>query len=153
MKKSVFIILALVLAVSIFGCGKKEKAGEEPLTMDTLGMFSNETLQAPGITPETKTLEVQAPVAPAATPVTVEPLSVSGASKPTSQEIQTALKNAGYYSGAIDGKMGPRTQKAIEDFQQANGLKVDGKVGPMTWAALSKYLSATTGSGTATSQP
>ncbi len=59
---------------------------------------------------------------------------------PTNKQIQTALKNAGYYSGAIDGKLGPMSKKAIEEFQKANNLKVDGKVGPKTWAILEKYL-------------
>src|SRR3989338_2779431 len=47
-----------------------------------------------------------------------------------SQQIQTALKNAGFYAGKIDGKIGPGSMKAIEEFQQSKGLKVDGKVGP-----------------------
>jgi peptidoglycan hydrolase-like protein with peptidoglycan-binding domain len=63
-------------------------------------------------------------------------------SKPTAGEIQTALKNAGYYTGLIDGKIGPLTKKAIEDFQRANNLQVDGKVGPKTWALLGSYLNA-----------
>jgi peptidoglycan hydrolase-like protein with peptidoglycan-binding domain len=44
--------------------------------------------------------------------------------------------------GGIDGKIGPLTRKAIEDFQKANNLKVDGKVGPKTWAVLEKSLNA-----------
>ena len=59
------------------------------------------------------------------------------------QKIQTALKNAGLYEGAIDGKIGAKTKKAIETFQTNNGLKVDGKVGPKTWAAMEPYLSGT----------
>ena len=56
------------------------------------------------------------------------------------QKIQTALKNAGYYTAEIDGKMGPLTKKAIRDFQRDNNLQVDGKVGPRTWGKLSHYL-------------
>ncbi len=59
----------------------------------------------------------------------------------TKQEIQAALKNAGFYKGAIDGKIGPVTQKAIKAFQSANGLKADGIIGPKTSEALSEYLS------------
>lgn len=54
--------------------------------------------------------------------------------------IQTALKNANLYTGEIDGKIGPLTKKAVEEFQRLKGLKVDGKVGPQTWAALKDYL-------------
>lgn len=60
--------------------------------------------------------------------------------KPTTKEIQTALKNAGFDPGAIDGKMGKRTQQAIKEFQRAKALKVDGVVGPKTWGELGKYL-------------
>ncbi len=54
--------------------------------------------------------------------------------------VQQALQTAGYAPGAVDGKMGKRTQKAIRDFQEAHGLSVDGKVGPKTWAKLGPYL-------------
>ena len=56
------------------------------------------------------------------------------------KEIQTALKNAGYYSGSIDGKIGKQTKKAIREFQSANGLKADGIVGPKTRDLLLQYL-------------
>ena len=57
------------------------------------------------------------------------------------KEIQAALKNAGFDPGYIDGKIGPKTQQAIKEFQRTKSLKIDGKVGPKTWAELSKYLS------------
>jgi peptidoglycan hydrolase-like protein with peptidoglycan-binding domain len=56
------------------------------------------------------------------------------------KQIQTALKNAGYYDGLIDGKMGKKTRRAIRGFQKANNLNADGKVGKQTWAVLSGYL-------------
>ncbi|MBC8473720.1 MAG: peptidoglycan-binding protein [Candidatus Omnitrophica bacterium] len=59
---------------------------------------------------------------------------------PTTAEIQTALKNAGFDPGAIDGKAGPRTDQAVKEFQRAKSLKVDGKVGPKTWGELGRYL-------------
>ena len=55
------------------------------------------------------------------------------------QKVQTALKNAGYYSGTIDGKIGSKTREAIKAFQTANGLKADGVVGPGTWERLKKF--------------
>lgn len=58
----------------------------------------------------------------------------------TTRNIQTALKNAGFDPGAVDGKAGPRTQQAIKEFQRTKGLKIDGKVGAQTWAELGKYL-------------
>ena len=50
------------------------------------------------------------------------------------------MKNAGFYAGTVDGKIGPKTKKAVEEFQKSKGLKVDGKIGPKTWAELEKYL-------------
>ena len=55
-------------------------------------------------------------------------------------QIQTALVNAGYYSGAIDGKLGPQTRDALKDFQTANNLKADGVVGKKTRVRLYRYL-------------
>jgi peptidoglycan hydrolase-like protein with peptidoglycan-binding domain len=56
------------------------------------------------------------------------------------QQIQKALKNAGFYKGPIDGKTGPQTKEAIKTFQKASGLKPDGIVGKRTAEKLSKYL-------------
>lgn len=58
----------------------------------------------------------------------------------SNKDIQTALKNAGYYTGTIDGKIGPKTRNAIMKFQEEHGLKVDGVVGKGTWELLGEYL-------------
>ncbi|MFD1198943.1 lytic murein transglycosylase [Brucella gallinifaecis] len=42
------------------------------------------------------------------------------------EELQTHLKALGYYDGKIDGKIGSTSRKAIEAFQQRNGLQPDG---------------------------
>lgn len=56
------------------------------------------------------------------------------------RQIQTALKNAGFYKGQIDGKVGPQTKQSIREFQKANGLKPDGIVGRRTAEKLNRYL-------------
>ncbi|MBF0216667.1 MAG: peptidoglycan-binding protein [Candidatus Omnitrophica bacterium] len=58
----------------------------------------------------------------------------------TAKNIQKALKNAGFYSGEIDGKIGKGTRKAVREFQGSEGLKVDGIVGKKTWSRLQSYL-------------
>lgn len=42
-------------------------------------------------------------------------------------EIQTRLKQLGYYSGEIDGNIGSGSRAAIEAFQRRNGLTADGQ--------------------------
>ncbi|MFH1577747.1 MAG: peptidoglycan-binding domain-containing protein, partial [Candidatus Omnitrophota bacterium] len=64
----------------------------------------------------------------------------SGPYKPANKDIQIALKNAGLYNGRIDGDIGPKTKKAIQQFQAKNDLYIDGEVGPKTWALLKQYL-------------
>ncbi len=64
----------------------------------------------------------------------------ANAIKSTPKRIQTALKNAGYYTGSVDGKIGSQTKQAIKEFQRANGLSADGKVGSQTWMQLAQYL-------------
>ncbi|MDD2703493.1 MAG: peptidoglycan-binding domain-containing protein [Candidatus Omnitrophica bacterium] len=58
----------------------------------------------------------------------------------TKKDIQQALKNAGYYTGSIDGKFGKNTRKAIRAFQRANGLAVDGIAGMKTRELMVNYL-------------
>lgn len=69
-----------------------------------------------------------------------------GASGATVTEIQTRLKNWGYYSGEVDGVFGSATEKAVKYFQQKNGLTADGVVGTQTLAALGINGSGGTGS-------
>lgn len=51
-------------------------------------------------------------------------------------QIQTKLKNWGYYTGAIDGVYGTGTFNAVKSFQQKNGLTADGIAGSQTLSAL-----------------
>jgi len=66
----------------------------------------------------------------------------SGKKSLTHKDIQFALKNAGFYNGPIDGKIGKNTKKAIREFQKTNGLKADGIVGKETKEKLAGYLKA-----------
>jgi peptidoglycan hydrolase-like protein with peptidoglycan-binding domain len=56
------------------------------------------------------------------------------------KNIQTALRNAKFYSGPVDGGMGPETRQAVVSFQKANKLHPDGRVGRKTWKLLKNYL-------------
>ncbi len=52
------------------------------------------------------------------------------------EKVQQALKTAGFYKGAVDGKLGSGTKAAIVKFQKDRGLKADGIVGERTWSEL-----------------
>jgi hypothetical protein len=143
MKRVSLFVLALVLGVTLISCSKKQETLEEmqqPMSPEDLNRIKTETQVAPDAK-ATASVAPQATVV-SATEANLEPLPPSGPYKPGAKEIQTALKNSGFYVGSVDGKLGPKSKSAIEAFQKANGLTADGKVGPKTWTALSKYLNA-----------
>lgn len=63
-------------------------------------------------------------------------LSKIGSRSEEVRQIQTALKNRGYFDSKVDGIFGTITKKAVERFQKDNGLKVDGIAGKKTLNAL-----------------
>ncbi len=147
MRKLIVLSIALVLVIGISACSKKQESLEEmqqPMSPEDLSRLESSTQQAAQASRMVK--PENALVSPAATTKQVIPavenLPSAGPYNPSNQEIQTALKNAGYYASEVDGKIGPKSKKAIEEFQKANGLKADGKVGPQTWAVLGKHLNS-----------
>jgi peptidoglycan hydrolase-like protein with peptidoglycan-binding domain len=107
MKKTIFLMAIIILAVST-GC-----------------MSTTKTRKRTPVTVGTETVS---------TSVLANDTAMSN------QEIQIALKNAGYYEGAIDGILGSRSRDAIRRFQQDNSLKDDSIAGPNTRAKLIKYI-------------
>jgi len=68
--------------------------------------------------------------------------------------VQQALKEKGHDPGAIDGKMGPKTQAALKDFQSQEGLEASGRLDAETMSKLgveAKAGASTSGSGAAPS--
>ena len=128
-------IMVFILTMVLTGCLKKNS--EESLYMEPAV-----TEETPGAVMENvdQDEEMQAQSGQKKR-VSVEPAVTQGseAEKPSMQDIQQALKNADLYEGKIDGISGPKTRKAIEDFQSQKGLKADGKVGPKTWQKLKEY--------------
>lgn len=47
---------------------------------------------------------------------------------PALEQVQTVLKELGYYDGEVDGLSGPATRRAIETYQSKMGLLASGKV-------------------------
>lgn len=56
------------------------------------------------------------------------------------KQVQSALQKAGFDPGPIDGKLGPKTKKAIKEFQKSKGLTQNGEVDSKTGKELRKYL-------------
>lgn len=73
-----------------------------------------------------------AALVPAAEAVTYK----KGSSGAVVSQIQTKLKNWGYYTGDVDGVYGSATERAVRAFQRKNGLTADGKAGAQTLEAL-----------------
>lgn len=148
LKSGLFLILGAAL---IAGCSKKVEqtsvstTGFDSLSTEDLSQLppsaSGTSAPVEALPIETSPMTQSLPALPASVEIPMT-TTTSGATLSYQQKIQTALKNAGLYSGAIDGKIGPASRKAIETFQKNNGLTVDGKVGPKTWAALEPYLNS-----------
>ncbi len=51
-------------------------------------------------------------------------------------QIQYALKALGYYTGKVDGKLGPGSQRAISSFQRSIGAQATGDLSPEEIVAL-----------------
>lgn len=63
-----------------------------------------------------------------------------GSTGPDVELLQLGLKRAGFSPGDIDGIFGPKTDKAVRDFQRYFKLQVDGIVGPRTWNTLFPFI-------------
>lgn len=57
----------------------------------------------------------------------------NGSSGSEVSAMQQVLKNAGLYTGPIDGDFGPDTEAAVRAYQTQRGVTVDGIVGDQTW--------------------
>lgn len=62
------------------------------------------------------------------------------------KQIQTKLKNWGYYNGSVDGIYGSGTLAAVKSFQRKNGLTVDGIAGTKTLQAMGIFSSSSSSS-------
>ncbi|MGQ7794602.1 peptidoglycan-binding domain-containing protein [Faunimonas sp. B44] len=52
---------------------------------------------------------------------------VAHAAPETIQAVQLALLQGGFYDGPLDGRNGPKTRRAVEEFERGAGLAVTGE--------------------------
>ena len=151
-KKWYGVILTAIVVVPLvlYGCKGKTEKPQEPAVPET--EMAPTPVQGQEEVVNTQPIEPSQTVAAEPIPATstgpvVGPAETKPAVAPSKDkagrgmDIQRALKAANFYNGPVDGKIGPKTKRAIEAFQKEKGLKPDGKVGPKTWVELEKYLS------------
>lgn len=148
----IFIVLIIFIVSSLTGCQTvpkkfKEEVGGIKTRVETLES-KVEGIEARQAESEKATGEMAQAMGESrtrGTAISVKSRSFKG--KENIKDIQTCLKNAGYYTGKIDGISGKNTRRAIREFQKSNGLNPDGIVGKKTWELLSKYAQSTAASG------
>jgi len=153
MNRKVLAVVAVVITAvfAVSGCSTvpkqyKEDMGGIKTKVDTLESrvetVESKQLEAEKmVTEQAQSIEeIKAAKQQAVSKSNISILSRTGTGNKT-KDIQTALKNAGFYDGKIDGIKGEQTKKAVKAFQKANGLRDDGVVGPKTWELLARYVS------------
>lgn len=138
MRIATLLLLTGGLLVATTGCVSKGRYESE--ISDLQGQLAQ--TQAALRAAEEKNKALEAPARPA---IPVEAYQGSAYRTPAgfelpASDIQKGLKNAGYFSGAIDGKIGPDSREALRNFQRDNGLTPDGVCGKQTWNKLKTYL-------------
>lgn len=163
--RMVQVIGVIVVAMSLGGCAgvRQQQAldrlqSQVGLLDERVSQLERMTQPGPSVSAFPSSIGIpgigtEAAGASAASDRTASPDTTARApssAKPSTREIQQALKNAGFYQGEVDGKMGPLTRAGIEEFQRLHGLKDDGVVGRQTWAKLRVYLEGAGSEGTET---
>lgn len=155
----VFIVLIIGASLTISGCSSAQKKLSEEVKGIKTKVDTLETRVEGVEAKQTETERLAAEQAQKTEEMKAQNARYSGKtnvgikhknspqSKEHVKEIQTCLKNAGFYKGEIDGVKGRKTRSAIKKFQKENGLFADGVVGKKTWEALSKYSSGAPSAG------
>ena len=123
---AIVLLLAVLAAAGVFSSGSKQATPPPP-----------PTVSPPTVTPTAPTTPVTTAGSTVQAPATTLKPGDTGAEV---TKLQQALISLGYSPGKADGSYGPGTQKAVTDFQTAQGLAADGIVGPKTLAALQQAL-------------
>src|SRR3990170_1722874 len=116
-------------------------------SMGAIAAGDDKQKQSQGSTPE-KSAQTQSSGAASgssATPGQASQKQASGQSSDIVKQAQQKLSQAGHQVQP-DGVMGPKTQAALKEFQQAKGIEASGELNKDTLAALGVSGEVTTGS-------
>ena len=143
-----------IAVVCLGGCAVGKTSQEVKRLQSQVGLLDQRVsqLERAGGTWQTSEMVPEPAMEPGPTAAILPPTAgpskhVGAVVKPSTRDIQQALKNSGFYQGSIDGKMGPLTRDAIREFQRVHGLKDDGVVGKQTWTQLSTYANLSSPGG------
>jgi peptidoglycan hydrolase-like protein with peptidoglycan-binding domain len=131
-------MVAVLATVAIVVNGLLLQAGPHPAPMfkDAIAAFAVVAKPAPKESGKDSVTALPRPRPPEATS-RVD-------ARPTSEiiaDIQRELMRRGYYEGVVDGRYGPRTDAAVRDFEQANGLKASTEPNEALLAAIKRSTS------------
>jgi len=93
-------------------------------------------VQAAESTPAPASAAVQSVSTPAPAVADTSGLLRQGSRGERVKQLQSRLKELGYYSGEVDGDFGSATMRAVKSFQKQHALDADGIVGEKTWSIL-----------------
>jgi peptidoglycan hydrolase-like protein with peptidoglycan-binding domain len=115
-KRAAVFCLAVGLALSLSGCvtfGKKKDLQIQGLKNQVAALESqlvSKDQEISGLKAELESASQNKGN------ITEKPNVIEAKSRPTVRQIQTALLNAGYNPGKVDGRMGKQTREAIKSF-------------------------------------
>jgi peptidoglycan hydrolase-like protein with peptidoglycan-binding domain len=119
-----------------------------PLTQDAVVAFQRASgltadgIVGPGTSDALRRATAPVPVNPPAT--TVLRRGDSGAQV---VDLQSRLRQLGFYSGTLNGNFGSLTESAVIAFQQSRGLTADGIAGPQVRSELERLTSSSANPG------
>lgn len=125
-----FFVMLFLLPALLLGAQSKSSSSGSSTTNN-----QNQAKPAPAAPKKTPAAPKASKKAPAKQPVRRAPAVPVGQARPTKDryaEIQKALAAAGYYSGKATGVWGDESVKALQSFQQDQGLEPTGKIDAMT---------------------
>jgi len=105
-------------------------------TAHSKSLLAQTSVESQGHLGNTASLVADSTVAQVSSPISDQPVLLPGARGSKVQELQTKLKQLGYYNGEIDRVYGENTRIAVIKFQKAVGLTADGMVNQATWSRL-----------------